>query len=532
MSDKDAKKNKTEVQEKPEKEKVMTKYDRKMQRREEAKRQEEKEKRIGRIAGIACVIVLAALVAYFPIRRYVDMHEVYVTIGGEDVARAEFDYNYNLVMNNYIGQYGSYLSYFGLDLSRDLSTQMYTEDLTWKDYFEQMTVESMTSSKALKAAADEAGFVYDASGEVKEFQASIKEKASEAGVSSKKYLRELYGNYATMSNISSYLEEAVRENKYYEQVAEGKAASDEEIRAYYEENKESYDSVDYYVSTFEAQLPTAPTELADPVTESSNAAVSAGDGAETAYQPSAAEIAKAMEDAKKLADAANAVNGELRENVKRSSAPTVTWDWLFDDARKQGDTTVIEDTSNNQYYVLSFVKRYLDESATANLRVIMDQDIDGQAILSEWAAGAATEDSFAELCTKYSADSGALVDGGLLEGVARTGIAAELGDWIFAEGRAAGDTTAITTGEGYTYVMYYVGEGDPEWKNSIADTLLSNTMSAYMEEISAGVTVEDRKGKLNYLKVQEAAAAESGEAADASAESAENTGEAESSQAQ
>ena len=50
----------------------------------------------------------------------------------------------------------------------------------------------------------------------------------------------------------------------------------------------------------------------------------------------------------------------------------------------------------------------------------------------------------------------------------------------------------------------------PEWKINIKNTLVSDTMSQHMQDITADVTVEDPKGKLNYLKVQaeESAAAE------------------------
>lgn len=35
-------------------------------------------------------------------------------------------------------------------------------------------------------------------------------------------------------------------------------------------------------------------------------------------------------------------------------------DFLFDDARADGDIEVIEDTDNHQYYVVEFIKRYYD----------------------------------------------------------------------------------------------------------------------------------------------------------------------------
>jgi len=109
-------------------------------------------------------------VASFPIRTYLATHETYVVINGEEVNKVEFDYVYNptvvLMRSSFFSfsfsslrfctlrsyfvmtfcsvcSFCSLLSYFGLDTSKDLSTQMYSETLTWKDYFEQNAVESL-----------------------------------------------------------------------------------------------------------------------------------------------------------------------------------------------------------------------------------------------------------------------------------------------------------------------------------------------------------------------------------------------------
>lgn len=500
--------------------KVMTKYDRKVQKRKEDKEKEKKEERISTAVGIVFLVALVCLVASFPIRTYLATHETYVVINGEEVNKVEFDYVYNTSKNNYITQYGSYLSYFGLDTSKDLSTQMYSETLTWKDYFEQNAVESLKQNKALMAEAKAAGFTYDTTDEYNTFKETIKTSAAAAGVSDKEYVRSIYGSYATMGRIEEYVKNDMVMNAYYQKLQEDNAPSDDEIQSYYEENKATYDSVDYRLTTIEADLPTEPTELADPVEETAADTTGSTDGTaatdstqDTAYQPSDAEIAKAMEDAKVLADDAEqtvAKDGEAHENEKKSSVNYLISDWLFDDARKAGDTTVITNDNSHCYYVVAFEKRYLDETPSADVRVIIPtEDKTGEEILEEWKNGAATEDSFAELCKKYTQDTSAVENGGLFEQVTKTGMTEELSNWIFDSSRQAGDTVAITVSD-TTYVLYYIGQDQPEWKINIKNTLVSDTMSQHMQDITADVTVEDPKGKLNYLKVQaeESAAAE------------------------
>ena len=500
--------------------KVMTKYDRKVQKRKEEKEKEKKEERISTAVGIVFLVALVCLVASFPIRTYLATHETYVVINGEEVNKVEFDYVYNTSKNNYITQYGSYLSYFGLDTSKDLSTQMYSDTLTWQDYFEQNAVESLKQNKALMAEAKAAGFTYDTTDEYNTFKETIKTSAAAAGVSDKEYVRSIYGSYATMGRIEEYVKNDMVMNAYYQKLQEDNAPSDDEIQSYYEENKATYDSVDYRLTTIEADLPTEPTELADPVEETAADTTGTTDGTaatdstqDTAYQPSDAEIAKAMEDAKVLADDAEqtvAKDGEAHENEKKSSVNYMISDWLFDDARKAGDTTVITNDNSHCYYAVAFEKRYLDETPSADVRVIIPtEDKTGEEILEEWKNGAATEDSFAELCKKYTQDTSAVENGGLYEQVTKTGMTEELSNWIFDSSRQAGDTVAITVSD-TTYVLYYIGQDQPEWKINIKNTLVSDTMSQHVQDITADVTVEDPKGKLNYLKVQaeESAAAE------------------------
>lgn len=492
--------------------KVMTKYDRKVQKRKEEKEKEKKEERISTAIGIVVLVALVCLVASFPIRTYLATHETYVVVNGEAVNKVEFDYQYNLTKNNYITQYGSYLTYFGLDTSKDLSTQMYSDTLTWQDYFEQNAVESLKQNKALMAEAKAAGFTYDTTDEYNTFKETIKTSAASAGISEKEYVRSIYGSYATMGRIEEYVKNDMVMNAYYQKLQEDNAPSDDEIQSYYEENKATYDSVDYRLTTIEADLPTEPTELADPVEETAADTTGTTDGTaatdstqDTAYQPSDAEIAKAMEDAKVLADDAEqtvAKDGEAHENEKKSSVNYLISDWLFDDARKAGDTTVITNDNSHCYYAVAFEKRYLEETPSADVRVIIPtEDKTGEEILEEWKNGAATEDSFAELCKKYTQDTSAVENGGLFEQVTKTGMTEELSNWIFDTSRQAGDTVAITVSD-TTYVLYYIGQDQPEWKINIKNTLVSDTMSQHMQDITADVTVEDPKGKLNYLKVQ------------------------------
>lgn len=505
-------------------EKVMTKYDLKMQRRKEEKERAEKSRRRDNIIGIAVVVALLCLVASFPIRNYLTVHGSYVKVNGENISKVEFDYNYNVSVSNYLNQFGYYLYMMGIDPSSDFTNQMYSETLTWGDYFQQLAVENLMRNKGLLAEAKAEGFAYDTAQDYARYRESLESAASENNTTVKNYLKQLYGPYATESRLKPYVEEALYVAEYYDELSERQTPSMEEIQTYYDENRDSYDSVDYYLMTVDAELPTEPTELADSVegTEGEEGGEAAAEGGEEqAYQPSEAEIEAAMADAKEQADRAVKTvkaDGELRENVTRSAATYLLQDWLFDGERKAGDSTVIEDSTGHRYYVVEFADRYLDEVLSADIRVVVTDAENGQAILDEWKAGAATEESFAALCDKYNDPAVTAAEGGLLEAVASSAVPADVNSWIQDEARAEGDTAVISPeGDENAYVVYYKGTNEAEWILNIRQTLISQRMSEHVSGITEQGTVEDPKGNLRYLEVQaeaEAAAQESSAAAE------------------
>lgn len=463
-----------------EKEKVVTKYDLKMQRREEAKARAKRDRLVGNIMGVVIVAALFCLVVSFPIRSYLAVNETYAKVNGEKISRLEFDYNYNISLNDYLNQYGAYMSMFGMDLSGDLSTQMFSDELTFQDFFTQMAIENISNNKALLAEAEAAGFTYDTTADYADFEQRLKDAASEVGMTVKDFVRDNYGTFATMSRISGFVKESLYLSAYYDSVMDSRMPSDEEAQSYYDENKNDFDSVDYRLLTVKAQLSEAPTEE---------------------------ETAAAMAEAKKEADAAVktvAAEGDLNENVTSSNVPYLLEDWLFDSSRKAGDTTVIENTSGNSYYVVAFEDRYLDDTPTVNIRAVVTADGNAQAILEEWQGGAATEESFADICDKYNDPSVISTVGGLMENVQPSMMMEDIEAWIADSSRKEGDTTAISSEEdGYSYVLYYIGESDPWWLVSAKNILLGTAMEAYMEEITANVSVEDPKGNLKYLHVSE-----------------------------
>lgn len=514
---------KNNKQEAPQQEsKAMTKYDRKMQAYEEQEKRAKVRKKFSDIIGVAVVLILAAFVLSFPIRSYVAVNGTHINVGGEKITKVEFDYHYAMARTSFIAQSGYYLSYMGLDIN-NLDDQMYSTDMTFRDYFEQTAVENIRHTKALKAAAQAAGFTYNTDEEYAEMMEDIRNAASENSMTMDKYIKSMFGSYATESRLEKAIREGILTNAYYEQVSENSAPSDAEINSYYEEHRNNYDVVDYRVTIVSAELPT---------TAPDGSVTLDADGNEVAYQPTEEEIAAAMEKAKADADIAEVTilaGGDAYEAESYMySSYYLLADWLFDETRTHGDTTVVEDTSGHRYLVAGFDRRYREEIPTVDIRAIVTLSTDAQAILTEWQNGPATEESFIELCDRYDENG---VEDGLYEGVSGDSMSEEMNAWLVDAGRKAGDTAAFTEESGYNYVLYYIGTNDPAWRLDIHDLLLNQTMVEYLENISETVAVEDPKGNLNYLKVEAARIQESEqeqgeEPADSSAdESAEESAE-------
>lgn len=489
-----------------EEKKVQTRYDLKMQRRKEEAERAKKEERRSKITTIVIVALLAVFVLSFPIRSLIAVNSTYITVGGEKITRVEFDYNYALAKNSYWNSYGSYMSMFGMDYST-IDEQSYDENLTFADYFEQLAVQQIISTKSMKAAAEAEGFTYDSTEEYNEMVDELKAAAESSGVSVKEYVQASYGSLATLSRLEDIMKETLYTAAFYEQKADEKLPSDADITARYEEDKTAHDSIDYHMTIVNAELPTTNPDGTVPTDEEGN---------EVAYEPTEEEIAAEMADAKVLAQEAQstvATDGEGYTNAKKTYINSLVRDFLYDEARQPGDTYVAEDTTNNRYLVVSFDGRYLDETPTVDARIIISTATASQTILDEWKAGEATEESFIELVSKYD-ENGMAENGGLYEGLSASSLEEEMKAWLTAEERTAGDTFAIDVADDANYVFYYLGENDPYWMIEIRSDLLEENMNAYLAELAEGYEVEDPKGRLAYLQVEEENTAESTETAE------------------
>lgn len=191
------------------------------------------------------------------------------------------------------------------------------------------------------------------------------------------------------------------------------------------------------------------------------------------------------------------------------------------EVRKSGDVTVIEYASGsgdskviNGYYIIRYEScNDNSEVMLKNVRHILvafeggTKDSSGnvtystdeknaakkaaEALLKQWQAGDATEDSFGELANKESDDNnGKVTNGGLYEDIYPGQMDTNFNDWCFDKDRKDGDTGVIESSYGY-HVMYFVGNSDTDYRTYlITEALHDETLEAWYDELCEKIDLD------------------------------------------
>ena len=466
--------------------KVVTRYDRRMEKR---KKEEEKERRSWKRFKIVSIVILAAVAVsiVFSIgtsfyNRYTVLNQTYFQVGDHDITRLEYNYYFNNVYSNYLSMYGSYVSMMGLDTTVDLDEQTYpgNENMTWKDYFDQSAVEQIQQIKAMADEARENGFEYDSSEDMASYETEIAAQAESASVSESEYYALMYGDYATPSRIETFVEENLLASAYYNHLVEENQPADDEITAYYEENKNSYDTVTYRSFYFEVDTSAGEETGAEETTavETTTAAE------ETTVEETTLDTAE--ETAEETTAAEETTVEETTTGAEETAAEETTA------AEAETETASEEETGMTDEEIAA---------AMDELKVQAD----------EMAARLEAGEDFEDLCVEYASEDqkenyGGEEDGSLTEEGSYYGAPSVAADWLFDESRQEGDITVLESESlnRYYVVQFISRQNDEETTNeSIGNLLASQVVSEYVTEIAQEYTVTDVAGDLHYLTVPE-----------------------------
>ena len=470
-----------------------------------AKAKEEKERRAStrKYTIVAVVLVLFFAFIFIYNSSLPAKLTTAVTVNGEKYSAAELNYYYSNAYQTYYQNYYYYfyLGYGPFDTDTPLDEQEYADGQTWHDYFLESAVDTLTQVQMLNEAAEAAGFVLSDE-ERTEYDESVAEFETaweDYGYSSlKQFVALVYGDGVTPELVETEMYRMTVASAYAQQVYDDFEYTAEELAAYYEENAASYNEIEYAYCALENVTSDDEDETADTEAEDlvalAEAAVAELNGTDFAtFETYAAEL----------------LGGTAYETSSTADyLSTLYSEWLLDESRVAGDVAYFEEEdgcvdivmylglNTNDYKLASF--RHLlvqavdadEDGAYSDDEVAAAEEL-ANTYYAEWQAGAADEDSFAELANTYSEDTGSNTTGGLYEDVYQGQMVTPINDWLFEDGRAAGDTAVLTYNEGGSYtgthVVYYVGQSDMTYADSLADSALrEEDYSAWSEEQLAG----------------------------------------------
>lgn len=458
---------------------------------------------------------------------------VAVTVGKTPVSIGMYNYYYTCITQNYIS-YAGY-GYYDIDTTKDYSKQMTTnedgEEVSWAQLFEDETMEQIQYITAYYEEAVKAGATLtDAQKEtIKSNLDSLKESASSENVSVNEYISGIYGDYCGYATLEKMLEQCYIAENYYQQKTSNLKVTDEEVEAYYEENKTDYENVKF------AYLQVGYNE---------------GESEETMAKCNKyAEEIKSVDDMKKLiptacktiidtyvaqgyAEDAEACAEMLAANIEVSITASEEGflddaiEWLFDEKTPVGACKAFEDEENSVVYVLYKTTEPApteDEVYSVRQILLMPEGVDASTagateftdeqlatakkkaddVLAEYNKGEKTEEAFAKLAEKYSEDVESTSNGssgmygGLYEGVQQGTMVPNFENWSMDDSRKYGDVDIVDSTYGY-HVMFFVKK-QPKYLYECQVALKKDLENEFVE----GARVKFNKSAMKKVKVAE-----------------------------
>ena len=226
---------------------------------------EEKSSRMHVVYGVVGVVIAVLAIALLVWDSgFFQKRTTAVTIDGEDFTPAVVQYYYHNAMTEtlYYAQMGMNT---GFDSTKDPKDQIQDEEsgTTWYDYFLNQAIDSLTQITMVNHSAQKEGYTLPAAGQAY-VDASIEQTAQSvraSGYSSlEHYLRTNFGSYMTEKLYKEILTAQTIATYYQQDHQDNLTYSDEELEAYYQENKNNLDTFNYSVFTVQASIETTTTD--------------------------------------------------------------------------------------------------------------------------------------------------------------------------------------------------------------------------------------------------------------------------------
>ncbi len=404
-----------------------------------------------------------------------------------------------------------YYSYFQVDTSKSFRDQFYEENVSWYSVLMNQAQTYAKSYLVFCEAAQAAGMKLDEEDKksLEDQKTRISEDAASYGWDEDTYISQRLGTNIRLKDVMSILEKMTLAEKFYSDADAKLVFTDEEIEAYFADNKKLLALIDLlYVDLEEGE----PGE--EIVAEYTKKFTEAGNEKEF--------IAVLKEYLKKITSSdeiekAGSLDAYLENYLVQHRQTGLSYtedfaffDWAYRDDAKADTVFVEQETVDGSRLAFVLEKLpYKDETKLISVRhVLFKTDTYGSAeaarkkaeeIYNDWQQkGDLSEDSFAQLAVQYSEDGNAS-QGGIYTGVYEGQMVQTFNDWCFDEARKFGDHGIVDTSFG-SHLMFFV-DGYEAWHNDTEDLMKSEKTAEMSEELYSSypiTMIEDVLNSINW----------------------------------
>ena len=294
--------------------------------------------------------------------------KVVATVGEHELTCGMFQIFYWTQYQTFVSQYGDYISYLGLDVSKPLSEQNYGEEVTWEQHFVEQAYDYYRQYCALYDEGKAKGVTLpdNAQNTLDNLRETMEANVGNYGYADvEDYLAANYGPGVTFEDYQQYYDLYMHAMAYASEVEASIDTSEEAILAYWNENAEAYaeegiERVDQNMVNVRHILIMPDPDIdsdddAELDTSSDEAWELAKQQAEEIYEewkkdPTEDNFSQLAMD--KSHDTGSSSNGGLYENVFPGEMVMEFNDWCFDQARKPGDTDIVK--TSYGYHIMYF----------------------------------------------------------------------------------------------------------------------------------------------------------------------------------
>lgn len=290
---------------------------------------------------------------------------VVAVMENKDLTNSELQAYYWMEVSLFLQEYGSYAQYIGLDPYSPLDTQltqMSEQPMSWQQFFIDSAIYTWKNYQALALEAEMAGYVLpaDLQAELDRLPEELENTAQQQGMTLDEMVVRSMGPGAKLEDYLNYMETYYLGMSYYSDSCDQINPTDEEVKAYYEKNKDSYGDLDVnekYVNVRHALIMPegATSETIRTETFSEEAWAASEKKAQELYdqwkngdmsEESFAALANAE------SQDGDGTTGGLFENVYKGQMVEEFENWCFDETRQVGDHGIVKTAFG--YHIMFF----------------------------------------------------------------------------------------------------------------------------------------------------------------------------------